>query len=123
MSIGTRIRDRRKELGMSADTLADKIGKNRATIFRYETGDIENLPIDTLEPIAKALGVKPSYLMGWDEEIETEITKAEDVMRLIAEKFGEAEADIFGMYICLSKEMREVINKKIKTAYELELGD
>ena len=68
MTIGDRIKRRRKELGLSADKLGEKIGKNRATIFRYESGDIENLPIDVLEPIASALHTTPQYLMGWEEE-------------------------------------------------------
>lgn len=67
MTVGQRIKQRRKELKMSADELASKIGKNRATIFRYENGDIENLPLDILEPIAEALETTPQHLMGWEE--------------------------------------------------------
>lgn len=70
MGIGHRIKERRKALKMSADELGKRLGKNRATVYRYENGDIENLPIDILEPIATALGTTPQYLMGW--EVETE---------------------------------------------------
>lgn len=69
MRIGDRIRQRRKELGMSAEELAERIGKDRATVYRYETGDIENLPISIIEPIAKALFTTPAYLMGWEETL------------------------------------------------------
>jgi transcriptional regulator with XRE-family HTH domain len=68
MNIGTRIKYRRKELKMSADKLAEILGKDRSTIYRYEKGDIENLPLDILEPIAQALGTTPAYLMGWEED-------------------------------------------------------
>ena len=67
MSIGMRIKERRKALKMSADELGQKIGKNRATIYRYEKGEIENLPLDMLEPIAKALDTTAQYLMGWEK--------------------------------------------------------
>lgn len=67
LSIGERIRNRRKELKLSVDQLAEMLGKNRATVYRYESDDIENMPLTVLEPLAKALKVKPSYLMGWDE--------------------------------------------------------
>ena len=70
MKIGARIKARRKALGISADKLAERLGKDRSTIFRYEKGDIENLPLDILEPIAQALSTTPAYLMGWDEQIE-----------------------------------------------------
>ena len=67
MRIGERIKQRRLELGYTADTLAKLLNKNRATIYRYENGDIENMPIDVLEPLAKALNTTPAYLMGWQE--------------------------------------------------------
>ena len=67
MNIGKRIKQRRKELGMSADKLGEVLGKDRSTIYRYEKGDIENLPLDILQPIAKALNTTPQYLMGWND--------------------------------------------------------
>lgn len=66
MSVGTRIKNRRNELDMSVEELARKLNKNRATIYRYEKGEIENLPLDILEPLAKALDTTPQYLMGWE---------------------------------------------------------
>ena len=68
MNIGQRIKNRRKELSVSADELARRLGKDRSTIYRYENGDIEKLPIDMLDPIAEALSTTPEYLMGWDGE-------------------------------------------------------
>lgn len=67
MTIGQKIKRLRKQLNMSVDDLAEKLGKNRATIYRYEKGDIENLPLDVLEPLANALNTTPGYLMGWEE--------------------------------------------------------
>lgn len=73
MSIGNRIKQRRIELGLSADDLANRINKSRATVYRYENGDIENMPTTVLEPLAKALDTTPADLMGWktvgDEDI------------------------------------------------------
>lgn len=66
MNLGLRIRNRRKELGMSVDELCRRIGKNRTTVYRYEKGDIENLPFDSIEQLAKALNTTPQYLMGWE---------------------------------------------------------
>ena len=68
MNVGQRIKERRKELGITADDLALAIGKDRTTIFRYERGAIEKLPSTVLEPIAKALHTTPSYLIGWTDD-------------------------------------------------------
>lgn len=54
---------------MSVDELAEMLHKNRATIYRYESNEIEKLPTTVLEPLAKALGVTPAYLMGWEIEL------------------------------------------------------
>lgn len=69
-SIGKRIRDRRVELGYTVDMLADKLGKNRATIYRYESDAIENFPVSVIAPLADALKTTPGYLMGWDDKKE-----------------------------------------------------
>ena len=67
MKIYERIKKRRKELGLSADTVAEALGVDRSTIYRYESSDIEKLPTATLIPLSKILQTTPSYLMGWDE--------------------------------------------------------
>lgn len=77
---------RRKELGMSADKLGSILGKNRATIYRYENGDIENMPLDVLEPIAEALKTTPQYLMGWDAVQEKNDILSDIVVRLRTDK-------------------------------------
>lgn len=78
MRIGERIKQRRLELGYTADMLAKMLNKNRATIYRYENGDIENMPIDVLEPLAKALNTTPAYLMGWNDSEQSVEPKPED---------------------------------------------
>ena len=78
MRIGERIKQRRLELGYTADMLAKMLNKNRATIYRYENGDIENMPIDVLEPLAKALNTTPAYLMGWMDAEQSVEQKSTD---------------------------------------------
>lgn len=82
MKIGLRIKERRKELKMSADELAKRLGKDRSTIYRYEKGDIENLPLDILEPIAEALETNPASLMGWQIEKKSDEQVVESANKL-----------------------------------------
>ena len=77
MTVGDRIKTLRKEKGISVDTLAELIGKDRATVYRYESQDIEKMPTSVLEPLAKALGTTPAKLMGW--ESNTTILPRENV--------------------------------------------
>lgn len=66
MTTGERMKERRKELGLSAEYVAERLGVSPATIYRYEKGDIEKMPGNILEPISKILNTTPAYLMGWD---------------------------------------------------------
>ena len=85
MTIGNRIKKRRIELGLTVDDLANRINKNRATIYRYEKGDIESLPTSILEPLAKALNTTPEYLIGWVEEpITSKESKVINVLGRVA---------------------------------------
>lgn len=68
MNIGEKIKQRRKELNMSADDLALALNKNRATIFRYEKGDIEKMSVTILPTLAKVLNVSIGYLLGLEEK-------------------------------------------------------
>lgn len=70
MTTGKRIKKRRTELGLTVDDLAKKLGKNRATVYRYESDEIENFPTSVLEPLAKVLKTSPAYLMGWVDAAE-----------------------------------------------------
>lgn len=71
---GKRMQERRKELGISADTLAEHLGVSRSTVFRYENGDIEKVPANLLSDIAKLLRTSEAFLMGWEDTSGSVIT-------------------------------------------------
>lgn len=104
MSIGNRIKLLRKQRGLTVEELAAKLGKNRTTVYRYENGDIENLPLDILNPLAEALDTTPAHLMGWGdrEMLSTKISdgKEEAVYSSVNETYVrhvEAWYNTFGM--------------------------
>ena len=75
MSIGHRIKKRRKELGLTQTELADRLKTTKQTIYKYENEVVTNLPSDRIEQLAKALDTTPAYLMGWDERTQIDIEK------------------------------------------------
>lgn len=67
--IGNRIREKRKEIGITQDELAKRMGlTSKSTICKVETGKEDNLTLDRVAKYAEALGCSPHYLMGWDEK-------------------------------------------------------
>lgn len=66
MTIGDRIREKRKIKEYTLEQLADEIGVTKSTVLKYENGSIA-IPSDKIEKLAKSLNVSPAYLMGWDD--------------------------------------------------------
>lgn len=67
MSVGDRMKKRRKELNISAEEVAKKIGVSRSNVYRYEKGEIEKMPTEILIPLSEILKTTPAYLMGWND--------------------------------------------------------
>lgn len=86
MNVGKRIQTRRKELNISVDELAKRLNKNRTTVYRYEKGDIENLPLGALRPLAEILQTSPAYLMDWEDEPNNDAATVSDFVKMIREQ-------------------------------------
>ena len=67
MTIADRIRNRRIELGLSVDDLAERLQKNRATVYRYESNYIKSYSPDVLSALAEVLQTTPAYFYGYDD--------------------------------------------------------
>ncbi len=64
IEIGKRIKEERDRKGMSLQDIANLTGVARSTVQRYETGQIEKIKLPVIESIARALGVRPEWIIG-----------------------------------------------------------
>ena len=64
--IGSRIRGFRKSQGLTLQQLADMIHKSRASLSKYENGEI-TLDVETLYEISQALGVEMNRLTDFQD--------------------------------------------------------
>ena len=60
----TRVRELRRERGMTVNALAEKSGVSRATIWKLEQSEVKNVSIGTMQKLAKALDVRTEDLIG-----------------------------------------------------------
>jgi repressor LexA len=66
-NMGTIIKKRREQLGISQEQLANILGyKSRSSINKIELNHTD-LPQSKIVALAKALSVTPAYLMGWED--------------------------------------------------------
>ena len=132
MGISKRIKNRRQELGMSVEELDDMLNKNKATIYRYENGDIGKVPYDILEPLSEALDVSIGYLLGSEDTIEnrplpenlrpiTKVNRIPVVGSIAAGKPILATENIES-YLLLGQEYRADFALKIKGDSMIDVG-
>ncbi|MBR6030121.1 MAG: helix-turn-helix transcriptional regulator [Clostridia bacterium] len=107
-SVGSRIKMLRKALSMSADELADKIGKDRATVFRYEKGEIENVPVAVISILAEALYVSPSYLMGWEPDEGEYTERFREAVRFVLETTDTADLEAASKHTLSLQNIRRI---------------
>lgn len=62
MSVSHKLKARRKELGLTMLEVAKKIGVSEATVSRWESGNIENMRLDKIAALAKALQVPSTFI-------------------------------------------------------------
>ena len=113
---GERIKERRKQLNTSADELAEKLGVSRSTILRYEKGDIDKVPAEYMNVLSKALRTTPAYLMGWENNLETDTDFIPKLMsnsnivehvKLLIELSESDQKSVFDMIELLHKKGRD----------------
>jgi transcriptional regulator with XRE-family HTH domain len=68
MTFGERLKQLREENHLSLDAVAKGVGLTRATIHRYENGVITNVPLDTIQQLARFFGVSKPYMVGWSDD-------------------------------------------------------
>lgn len=91
-TMGKRIYMKRTENGMTMKQLADKLGVQTSAINKYEKGSVENIKRKTIEDMAKIFGCSPSWLMGFDADIDITV-KADNDLNTLVEIYNDMTAE------------------------------
>lgn len=104
---GENIRKRRIGLNLSQDEVGEYVGVNRATVQRYESGEIE-VKKSVAQKLAKILKTTPQYVLGWQSNPEP--------------TFGDiGKLELSNAYLSLAKDFQDegIDPEDIKTVMEL----
>ena len=71
---------------MTLEDLAKAANISKATVQRYEKGDIVNVPTDKIEKLAEKLQCSPSFLMGWSEDLNHNIKYYPNLFKIKTQK-------------------------------------
>lgn len=73
-TMGDRIHNKRIECGLTMEELGKKIGVQKSAVNKYEKGEVENIKRSTIAKMAEIFNVRPSWLMGYDDEKDITVT-------------------------------------------------
>lgn len=109
MSTGNTIKMIRKQKGISAELLAEKVGVSPSTIYRYESGETRKVSDLLIDKIADVLHVSKLTLIA--EDIDVEVLDAQmkaDWIKeeLIRMRITDSEFDLLENYIQFLKSQR-----------------
>ena len=82
-AIATRIKQRRKELGLSLQEVSDKAGISKSTLQRYETGSIKNIPLRKLASLSRALKTSADWILGWRKDADERTSIDNDLNKIL----------------------------------------
>lgn len=90
MTIGQRVAQKRKELGLSQEALGDQLGVSRQSIYKWESDSA--LPeIDKLIALSRLFGVSVGWLLGVEEPLRTDGTDNGDAPETEPGELTEAQ--------------------------------
>jgi len=70
--IANKIKNRRQELGLTLEEVAQAVGVGRSTVRKWETGMIKNMGRDKIAALAQVLKINPVELVPASGSVRTE---------------------------------------------------
>lgn len=112
--VGTRIKELRLLSNMSQEELGSRVGVQRAAIQKYEKGTVQNIPIHTVEKIAKVFDVSPTYLVGWDDIASNPLAAEVRIIQGVKKFYGRDAVDLLESYTNLTTMGKKLLFRYIR---------
>ena len=106
-TVGENILNRRRELGLTQEELAKRMGyKSKSTINKIEMG-INDIPQGKIVKFAEVLSTTPAQLMGWNDDEETPPDKVE---------LTEGEKALLDLFSRVPEDKQQLVLQMIRVA-------
>lgn len=108
VNVGQNIATARKQAGLTQEELAVRVGyKTKSAINKIELG-VRDLPQKKIADFAKALGVTPGHLMGWDAPakehgaLAAKVLTDPNTLQMVQDYMSLSEADQYTVRLLVS---------------------
>ena len=106
MTFSERLKQLRKEQGLTLKEVADAVKVSEATVSRWENDIIVNIRQDNFIALSKFFNVTPTFLLGWDIEPKKE---SKEILNIVESVLKEYLSEALTM--TLMEEISEKGNK------------
>ena len=96
ITVGQRIRKRRKELNITLEEIGEYVGVSKATVQRWETGGIANMRRDRIKKLCEILQLDVEELLGGNQPAKPAFVKIPVLGSVAAGVPITAQEDIIG---------------------------
>lgn len=116
MTQGERVKQVRKELGLSLEKFGEKIGLRKSSLSQIENG-INNLTDQTIRGICREYNVSYDYLTDGEGEMFTDLP--DTILDELCIQYGLDDIDrkIMEIYLELPSEARQALKDKIREKF------
>lgn len=115
MNVGERIRQRRGELGLTLEAVANELHVNRSTVKRYESGETQRIPLSTIEKLARILKTTTAFLMGWEGVRTDDPFPQDEDVRMVVSAMRNLSADDKKTLLKIVRAMSNIADEELKS--------
>lgn len=109
MTFGEIVRERREQLGMTQEELAEKMGyKSRSSINKIECG--RNVTQKIIARLAEVLSTTPAHLMGWDQDAITAAESVQEDALFVTNSLESENIDLYNELLDLALTRNELLD-------------
>lgn len=119
--VGLTIKQLREDAGLTLEEVGKRIGVSRATVQRYESGVIVEIPKDKIKLLAELFNVRPGYIMGWTAKTAGECKVGDTVIDISDRPYITLrEATLLELFAKLNDTNKDKAFEFIETLVELQ---
>jgi transcriptional regulator with XRE-family HTH domain len=111
---GEKIKYLRQLTNMSQEELGRRVGVQRAAINKYEKGSVTNIPLTTIEKIARVFDVTPTYIVGWNGSESNPLAVEVKLLQGIKKFYGKETVDLIEGFITLNDRGRKRVHQYVE---------
>lgn len=106
MTIGEKISNRRKELGLTLEDVGNAVGVGKSTVKKWESGYIANMRRDKIASLSKILQMNPAEFINSNIEDDLHDNKdnfkpPSNIMEIFEQHFGKSTLDVMKLFFKL----------------------